>query len=109
MDQVWEKLVLCPMNIWPHLTGWRWPLTHQFGRNFVHIICVLANTFHHSNRKFIASDIQPFLLEIPFGLSKFGSNQGKPLDKGSRELHNEGVVHEERSHPPMLIGTPTSR
>jgi hypothetical protein len=102
---------VCPMSLGPHLIGCphrKWNLTHQFRRNFVHDIYGLANTFHQSNSKVLSSNVHPFLQEIPFGPSKFGSKQGYPLDEGIWELQSEGFGHEEWSQPPMLICMPTT-
>jgi hypothetical protein len=51
-------------------------------KKFFHYIYGLANTFHHSNRKFLASDVQPFMLEIPFGPSNFVSELGVAPGRG---------------------------
>jgi hypothetical protein len=79
------QLVVYPLRQCPHLIicHWRmWKLMHQFGRTCVHDNYGLTNTFHHSDRKFVASDIQPFVLEIRFGPSKFVSEQRYTLDEG---------------------------
>jgi hypothetical protein len=53
-------------------------LMHQSRRNFVLYVYVPVNTFHHNSRKVLACDVPPFLLEIPFGSSRFVSERGEP-------------------------------
>jgi hypothetical protein len=79
MDLRWGKLVGFHRSLGPHLIEFpqrRGKLTHQSGRTCVHEIYGLENNFHHNNRKFIASDVQPFRRDTPFEPSKFGSEQG---------------------------------
>jgi hypothetical protein len=80
---------VCPWILGPHMIVYphrRWELTCQSGRTFIHEIYGSMNTFHHRNSKVLASDVQPFLLEIFFGPSKFVSEQGQSLDEGGWEL-----------------------
>jgi hypothetical protein len=71
-----EHLVEHPLGQEPHLMVCihrKRKLMHQSRRTYFPFIYVLVNTFHHSTRKLFTYDAPPFMMEIPFGPSRFVS------------------------------------